>query len=105
MGYSCTLDDNLPAYNFYYKDTTTPGGGYTNFTQTLTSRNCLIRMTTVEICLNGGLNTGYGECAMLNYKFLFADINNMLGDVIMMRVAEMYLIKAEAAAHNQWKNW
>ena len=36
---------------------------------------------------------------MLNYKFKFADINNMMGDIIMMRVAEMYLIKAEAAAH------
>ena len=27
-GYSCTIDDNLPAYNFHFKDSTTPGSGY-----------------------------------------------------------------------------
>lgn len=98
-GYSCTLDDNLPAYNFYYKDTTTPGGGYTNFNTDPYFKELFDKNDYRRDLFKWGLNTGYGECAMLNYKFLFADINNMLGDVIMMRVAEMYLIKAEAAAH------
>ena len=51
-GYSCTLDDNLPAYTSIIKDTTTPGGGYTNFNTDPCFRN-LDRMTTVEMHLNG----------------------------------------------------
>ena len=98
-GYSCTQDDNLPAYNFHYKDTSTPGSGYTNFNADPHFKELFDKNDYRRDLFKWGLNAGYGECAMLNYKFLFADVNNMLGDVIMMRVAEMYLIKAEAAAH------
>ena len=98
-GYSCTQDDNLPAYNFHYKDTSTPGSGYTNFNADPHFKELFDKNDYRRDLFKWGLNAGYGECAMLNYKFLFADVNNMLGDVIMMRVAEMFLIKAEAAAH------
>ena len=36
---------------------------------------------------------------MRNSKFRFRDIENQLGDIVLMRVAEIYLINAEAKAH------
>ena len=37
--------------------------------------------------------------SMRNSKFRFRDIENQLGDIVLMRVAEIYLINAEAKAH------
>ena len=77
-GYSCTQDDNLPAYNFHYKDTSTPGSGYTNFNADPHFKELFDKNDYRRDLFKWGLNAGYGECAMLNYKFLFADVNNML---------------------------
>lgn len=97
-GYSCTIDDNLPAYLFYFKDTSTPGNYYTCFNTDPYFKALFDDSDYRKDLFNWGVN-GYGEWALLNFKFKFADIDNQLADIIMMRVSEMYLIKAEAAAH------
>ena len=98
-GYSCTIDDNLPAYNFYFKDTTTPGSYYSCLNVDPYFKELFEDNDYRKDMLYWGPNAGYGEWIMLNSKFKFADIDNMLADLVLMRVSEMYLIKAEAAAH------
>lgn len=94
---SCTVDDNMPCYLFYFKDCLT-SDGYTsvnadpNFVATFADKDYR------KDLFQWG-KTAYGDLAMLNGKFLFSDVENMLADLVMMRTSEMYLIKAEAAAH------
>ena len=98
-GYSCTIDDNLPAYNFHFKDSTTPGSGYSCLNVDPYFKELFDDNDYRKGMFFWGPNAGYGEWTMLSSKFKFADVDNMLADIVMMRVAEMYLIKAEAAAH------
>ena len=47
----------------------------------------------------GGTSQSQQVVKLLDGKFRFKDVKNQLGDIVMMRVSEMYLIKAEAAYH------
>lgn len=98
-GFSSTLEDNLAAYNFNFKDCTTEGSYYSCFNVDPFFKEKFEDNDYRKDLFRWGANAGYGEWTMLNYKFKFADINNGLGDIILMRVAEMFLIKAEAATH------
>lgn len=97
-GLSCTIDDNSPCYLFYFKDCTTEGSYYTSLNTDPYFKEKLDDSDYRKDLFNWG-QTGYGDWAMLNSKFKFKDVDNMLGDIVMMRTSEMYLIKAEAAAH------
>lgn len=96
-GLSCTLDDNMPCYIFNFKDCLT-SDGYTSLNTDPYFKAMFQDGDYRKDLFNWG-QTAYGDWAMLNGKFLFTDVENMLGDLVMMRTSEMYLIKAEAAAH------
>lgn len=98
--FSPTLDDKLPGYNFHFKDATTEGSFYQslcvdpNFANLFSAddyRGDLYK--TWQPTERSG-----GVYFLVNEKFKFKDIVNQLGDLVMMRTSEMYLIKAEAAA-------
>lgn len=99
-GLSCTVDDKMPCYTFYFKDTTTDGSYYTslcgdpNFVE-----NNFEEGDYRKDMFSYGYTQGGGTYQMLCSKFRFKDINNMLADILLMRTSEMYLIKMEAAAH------
>ncbi|MEL5892212.1 RagB/SusD family nutrient uptake outer membrane protein [Bacteroides sp. GD17] len=95
---SCTIDDNDPCYLFYFKDCTPESGGYTSLNTDPYFKEKLDDTDYRKDLFNWG-QTAYQDWALLNNKFRFKDIENMLGDIVMMRTSEMYLIKAEAAAH------
>lgn len=94
---SCTIDDNMPCYLFNFKDCLT-SEGYTNLNTDPYFKEMFQEGDYRKDLFNWG-QTAYGDWAMLNAKFLFADVDNMLADLVLMRTSEMYLIKAEAAAH------
>ena len=96
-GLSCTIDDNMPCYLFYFKDCIT-SEGYTSLNMDPYFKAKFDDDDYRKDLFNWG-QTAYGDWAMLNSKFLFKDVDNMLADLVMMRTSEMYLIKAEAAAH------
>lgn len=98
-GFSATLEDNMAAYNFNFKDCTTRGSYYSCFNTDPFLLDKFEENDYRKDLFRWGANAGYGEWTMLNYKFKFADVKNGLGDILMMRVAEMFLIKAEAATH------
>lgn len=98
-GFSSTLEDNLAAYNFNFKDCTTKGSYYSCLNVDPNFREKFDANDYRRDLFKWGPNAGYGEWTMLNHKFKFADVNNGLGDIILMRVAEMFLIKAEAATY------
>lgn len=97
-GFSATIDDNLPCYLFNFKDTTNPGSYYTSLNTDPWFKAMFENSDYRKDLFNWG-KTAYGNWAMLNSKFKFKDIDNMLADIVLMRTSEMYLIKAEAAAH------
>lgn len=94
---SCTIDDNMPCYLFYFKDCLT-SDAYTSLNTDPHFKAMFDDDDYRKDLFNWG-QTAYGDWAMLNGKFLFTDVENMLADLVMMRTSEMYLIKAEAAAH------
>lgn len=96
-GYSATLDDNDAAYLFYFKDCTTPGSYYTSVNGDPWFKEKYEDGDYRKDLFNWG-QTNYNNWALLNSKFKFKDIGNELTDILLMRTAEMYLIKAEAAA-------
>ena len=94
---SCTMDDNMPCYIFNFKDCLT-SDAYTSLNTDPNFKAMFQEGDYRKDLFNWG-QTAYGDWAMLNGKFLFTDVENMLADLVMMRTSEMYLIKAEAAAH------
>lgn len=96
-GLSCTIDDNMPCYLFYFKDCIT-SEGYTSLNADPYFKEMIADGDYRKDLFDWG-KTAYDDWAMLNSKFLFQDVDNMLADLVMMRTSEMYLIKAEAAAH------
>ena len=60
-GYSCTIDDNLPAYNFYFKDTTTPGSYYSCLNVDPYFKELFEDNDYRKGMLYWGPNAGYGE--------------------------------------------
>lgn len=99
-GLSCTLDDHMPCYTFYFKDTTTPDGGYTNFCADPNFVDTVFEEGDYrrDMFYFGYTQQGQ-QYKMLCSKFRFADMENMMADILLMRTSEMYLIKMEAAAH------
>ena len=97
---SPTIDDNMPAYTFYFKDTTTEGSYYTSFCADPNFVNTVFEEGDYrkDMFVWGYTQQGQ-EYKLLCSKFRFADIDNMMADILLMRTSEMYLIKMEAAAH------
>ena len=93
---SCTLDDNDPCYLFYFKDCSSKV--YTSLNTDPYFKDTFDDDDYRKELFEWG-QTAYGDWAMLNKKFVFKDLDNMLADLVMMRTSEIYLIKAEAAAH------
>jgi TolA-binding protein len=93
---SCTIEDNDPCYIFYFKDCTT-SDGYTNLNTDPYFKEKFEEGDYRKDLFYWGY-TAYGNPAMVNAKFVMQDVDNMLGDIVMMRTSEIYLIKAEAAA-------
>lgn len=97
-GFSGTVEDDYASYIFYFKDCTTPGSGYTNLNTDPWFKAMFEDGDYRKDLFNWGL-TNYLDWALLNSKFKFKDVDNQLADIVLMRTSEMYLIKAEAAAH------
>lgn len=95
--YSGIASDNDPCYLFYFKDCTTPGSHYTSVNCDPWFKEKYEDGDYRKDLFNWG-QTAYNNWAMLNSKFKFKSVEDMLGDIVMMRTSEMYLIKAEAAA-------
>ena len=86
----------MPCYLFYFKDCTSDA--YTNLNADPYFKEEFEEGDYRKDLFDWG-QTAYGDWAMLNKKFIFKDLDNMLADLVLMRTSEMYLIKAEAAAH------
>lgn len=97
-GLSCTIEDNMPCYLFHFKDCTTKGSYYTSLNVDPYFKEMFAEGDYRKDLFNWG-QTANGDWAMLNRKFFFKDVENMLSDIVLMRTSEMSLIKAEAAAH------
>lgn len=99
-GLTSTLDDNMPAYTFYFKDTTTDGAYYTSLCAdpNFVYDNFDEGDYRKDMYILGYTQQGQ-EHKMLCTKFRFKDVDNQLADILLMRTSEMYLIKMEAAAH------
>ncbi len=99
--YSSTIDDNFPSYIFHFKDNTTKGAYYgplcmdPNFMSHFAENDYRADLFQQW----GGTPQNKSVTKLLNEKFKFKDMENELGDIDLMRVSEMYLIKAEAAYH------
>lgn len=98
-GYSSTIDDSFPSYIFHFKDNTTDGSYYgplcmdPNFMKNFAENDYRADLFQTW----GGTPQNKSVTKLLNSKFKFKDVENELGDIDLMRVSEMYLIKAEAA--------
>ncbi len=96
-------DQSNASYQFHFLDTTTPGSYYYSFN---------VDPYFVDLFDDGDYRkkmmfwaTDPGATVetsayvwMRNSKFRFRDMENQLGDIVLMRVAEIYLINAEAKA-------
>lgn len=83
---------------FQFKDTTTPGSPYTSLNTDPWFKEMITDGDYRKDLFQWG-QTAYLDWAMLNHKFKFRDVENTVGDLVLMRTSEMYLIKAEAAAN------
>lgn len=103
-GHPQTDDQSNPSYQFNYLDTTTPGSYYYSFNvdpwfrENYGDGDYRKEMIYWATDPGGDPNTA-GLVWMRNSKFRFRNIDTMVGDIILMRNAEMYLIAAEAGAH------
>lgn len=98
-----TMDDNWPSTIFDFKDATDTENCYNslcvdpyflNYFEKGDYRADLLG-TSFGTILQGGKGVYY----LRNQKFVNADVENEQSDIDLMRTSEMYLIKAEAAAH------
>ena len=102
-GYPQTKDDNLPSYNFYFLDTTTPGSYYCSFNADPYFKDLFNDGDYRKDLLNWGINPNLSSSSapyiyMHNSKFKFKDVQAQMADIVLMRVSEIYLINAEAKA-------
>lgn len=98
--YSSTIDDSFPSYIFHFKDATSKQSYY----QSLCVDPYFAALFTADD-YRGDLykqwqptSQSSGVNYLVNEKFKFKDVKNQLGDIVLMRSSELYLIKAEAAA-------
>lgn len=108
-GHPQTNDQSNPSYQFYYLDTTTPGSYYYSFNVDPYFRDKYndgdYRKTLIYWAVDPSADPeSAGLVWMRNAKFKFRDIENMVADIVLMRVAEIYLINAEANAHLSGKS-
>lgn len=103
-GHPQTDDQSNPSYLFHFLDTTTPGSYYYSFNvdpwfrenyEDSDYRKQMIYWATDP----GGDPETAGLIWMRNSKFRFRNIDTQVGDILLMRNAEIYLIAAEAGAH------
>lgn len=102
-GHPQTNDQCDPSYQFYYLDTTTEGSYYYSFNVDPYFRDKYddgdYRKSLIYWAVDPGSDPeSAGLVWMRNAKFKFRDIQNMVADIVLMRVAEIYLINAEAKA-------
>lgn len=103
-GLSPTISDNAASqYLFTFKDCTTNDNWYTNLYADPYFKEMFepgdYRSDLFFWGIASGQGGNYNGYSFINKKFVFKDFDNMLADLVMMRTSEMYLIKAEAAAH------
>lgn len=104
-GYAPTADDKDPSYNFHYLDTTTPGTYYFSFNADPYFRDLFddgdYRKDLFYWNIDPGKSVSEAsDVWMRNSKFRFKDFAKELGDFILMRTSEIYLINAEAKAED-----
>ena len=102
-GHPQTNDQNNASYQFYYLDTTTPGSYYYSFNVDPYFRDLFedgdYRKEMIYWATDPGADVESAAYVwMRNAKFKFRDIQNTVADIVLMRVAEIYLINAEAKA-------
>ena len=103
-GHAQTNDQSNASYQFHYLDTTTKGSYYYSFNVDPYFRDLFedgdYRKEMLFWATDPGADVASAAYVwMRNSKFRFRDIENQLGDIVLMRVAEIYLINAEAKAH------
>lgn len=103
-GHAQTNDQSNASYQFHYLDTTTKGSYYYSFNVDPYFRDLFedgdYRKEMLFWATDPGADVESAAYVwMRNSKFRFRDIENQLGDIVLMRVAEIYLINAEAKAH------
>lgn len=103
-GHAQTNDQSNASYQFHYLDTTTKGSYYYSFNVDPYFRDLFedgdYRKDMLFWATDPGADVESAAYVwMRNSKFRFRDIENQLGDIVLMRVAEIYLINAEAKAH------
>lgn len=98
-GYSATQDDNGAAAIYLFKDKSMDGYGSLCVDPYFVD-NFSDNDYRKDLYLEWGRTLQGGKVIRLhNSKFYFQDIDNEITDINLMRTAEMYLIKAEAAYH------
>lgn len=102
-GHPQTADQGDFSYLFNYLDTTSPTSYYYSFNVDPYFRNLYNDGDYRKDLIQWGTDPGatvkeHSIVWMRNKKFRFRDVENKLADIILMRVAEIYLINAEAKA-------
>lgn len=102
-GHPQTNDQSNASYQFHYLDTTTKGSYYYSFNVDPYFKDLYddgdYRKELIYWATDPGANVENAAYVwMRNAKFRFRDIENQVGDIVLMRVAEIYLINAEAKA-------
>jgi tetratricopeptide (TPR) repeat protein len=102
-GHPQTADQGDFSYLFNYLDTTSPTSYYYSFNVDPYFRDLYNDGDYRKDLIQWGTDPGatvkeHSIVWMRNKKFRFRDVENKLADIILMRVAEIYLINAEAKA-------
>lgn len=90
-GHGQTPNQSNASYNFHFLDVSTPAAYYQSFMCDPYFQN-FFDSSDVRFRLFSWNNDGY----LLYKKFRFRDATALIGDLVLMRAAEMYLIEAEA---------
>lgn len=103
-GHPQTTDQSNASYQFHYLDTTTPGTYYYSFNMDPYFRDRFndgdYRKKMMVWATDPGKDVTSETYVWMRYKkFRFRDIKTELGDIVLMRVSEIYLINAEAKAY------
>ncbi len=102
-GHPQTSDQSNASYQFNFLDTTTDGTYYYSFNVDPYFRDLFdegdFRKKMIVWRTDPGKNPENEMYVWMRHlKFRFRDIKSQLGDIVLMRVAEIYLINAEAKA-------
>jgi hypothetical protein len=97
-GHAQTANQSNASYNFHYLDVSTPASYYQSFMSDPYFKN-FFDSADVRFRLFDWDTLPDQEGYLRYKKFRFRDPGALIGDLVLMRSAEMYLIEAEAYAH------